>query len=60
MRSLTNKSIRKFKDEEKDIKKIENNFNASSTNLPVQNYFSRLSVLGTKNKTINKSFQNID
>ena len=60
MRSLTNKSIRKFKDEEKDIKKIENNFNASSTNLPVQNYFSRLSVLGTKNKTINKSFQNIE
>ena len=52
--------MRKFKDEEKDIKKIENNFNASSTNLPVQNYFSRLSVLGTKNKTINKSFQNID
>ncbi len=60
MRSLTNKSIRKFKDEEKEIKKIENNFNSSSTNLPVQKYFSRLSVLGTKNKTINKSFQNIE
>ena len=63
IRSLTNKSLRKFKQD--DEKEIQSNFienNASSTNLPIQKYFSSVNVNNSKlkNISIEKSIPNIE
>ena len=60
IRSLTNKSLRKFKQD--DEKEIQSNYTSSSTNLPIQKFFSSLNVNNIKNKNLNidKSITNIE
>ena len=50
MRSLTNKSIRQFKEDEKKIKAESLDYNSSSKKLPVSKYYSSLNIISTKNK----------
>lgn len=63
LRSLTNKTLRKFKqDDEKEIQSNYIDNTSSSTNIPVQKYFSSINVNNSKNKhvSIDKSFPNIE
>ena len=63
MRSLTNKSIRKFKEDEKKIKADSLGYNLSSKKLPTPKYFSSLNIISTQNadninnKSINQNIK---
>ncbi len=53
MRSLTNKSIRKFKEDEKKIKADSLGYHLSSNKLPTRKYFSSLNIISTENQANN-------
>ena len=63
MRSLINKSIRKFKEDEKKIKADSLGYNLSSKKLPTPKYFSSLNIISTQNadninnKSINQNIK---